>query len=85
MAELLLARIVLGATRAFELGEKLLLERQLFRRCFEDKCRVLHRRQKRIVARDAAEQRRIVVEQIDNRVKSLRQRSANVRRRLEYA
>ena len=85
MAELLLARIVSGATAAFKLGKNLLLERQLFRRRFEHECRALHRRREPVVHGDALQQRRIVAEQIGDRLQPPRQRGADLRRRLEHA
>ena len=63
MAELLLARIVVGAVRAFELGEELLLERQLFRRGLEHEGNVLHRRRHLLVRGNAAEQGGVAAEQ----------------------
>ena len=85
MAELLLARMVSGARQAFQLGENLLLERQFLRRRLEHEGRVLHRRCKLIVRRDAREHRRIVAEQVADRLQPLRQRCAQIRRRLEHA
>ena len=42
MAELLLARIVAGATSALDLAEEFLFQRQLLGRRFEDKSGVAH-------------------------------------------
>ena len=85
IAELLLARTVSAATAAFQLGENLLLQRQLLRRRFEHESRTLHRGRQLVVRFDQPQQSRIVLEQIDDRLQPLRQRGANVRIRLEQA
>ena len=61
-------RAVAGQNRvrrgqAFELGEKLLLERQLLRRGLEHEGDVLHRRRHLVVRGNAVEQRRVAAEQ----------------------
>ena len=68
--------------QAFELGENLLLERQLLRRRLEHEGRVRHRRRHRVVCRDAGEQRGIVAEQIARALEPRRQRGAPFRRRV---
>ena len=72
MAELLLARIVSGATALFQLGENLLLQWQFFRRRFEHESRTVHRRRKLIVDFDSLQQRRIVTEKLDDCLQPLR-------------
>ena len=67
----------------FDFREDLLFQRQLLRRRFEDEGRILQGRGKRVMGRDAADQRRIVVEKIGDRVQSLRQRCAKLGGRLE--
>ena len=67
-----------------QFGEDVLLERELLRRRFEDEGRALHGRRECVVRLDALRERRIVFEQIDDRLQSRRQRCADVRRRLEH-
>ena len=68
--------------QAFQLGEQLLLERQLLRRGLEHEGDVLHRRRHLVVRRDAAEQRGIAAEQVAGALQPLRQRFAPFGRRI---
>jgi hypothetical protein len=58
----------------FQLGEKLLLERQLFRRRLEHEGNVPHRRRHLVMRRDATEEGRIAAEQRAGALQPLAQR-----------
>src|SRR5581483_3873759 len=74
-----------GGDRALEVGENLLLERQLFRCRLEHEAYVLHRLSHVLMRRDALEQRCVVAEQIEDCGKPPRHRSADFSVRLEHA
>ena len=62
MTEVLLARIVSGRTCCLDLGEQLLLERQILRHRLDDVVGIAHRRREIVVRRDALDRARIVAE-----------------------
>ena len=74
----------IGRHEAFQLCEYFLLQRQFFRRSFKHNFRSFDRRRHLLMRRNAQKARRIVVEQVDDRIQTLRHRCADVCRRLKH-
>ena len=85
MADELLARMVSGADRAFQLSKDFLFERQLLWRCFENETRVRDCGRELIMHGNVFKQRNIVAKEIGDGPRPLWQCSANLCLRLEHA